>query len=227
MNKNEIVNIEPADRSCYICGRSVEEYKRYFKYSSIQDSFDKENSDLISVLNAENQEYFSQFVDNYGNKYFTFYESLMKLPEGVDELSLEEFRSKPPALLKLFPEITSFDPDLLRYWGMGRMKPKRGGSTIGDFKEYYSQIYNDLKNKRINRDIINTISYHINENETTPPPYLSALMTNYRKVEKSSKRKLPEISFAQKNFSFDTVNQLKISYNYYLCPICRKITKEF
>ena len=53
MKQNETINLKPANERCYICGRSVEEFKKFFKYDTIEDSFETENSDLKFKVNID------------------------------------------------------------------------------------------------------------------------------------------------------------------------------
>lgn len=241
-SKTKSLHFSPKNNSCYICGKSLDEFKTYFNFSSHQVEYETKTG--IAGNEAEDQitYYYNQFVDYYSSQFFEFYELLMKLPDPIDNLNYLNIRSTQERqnLLTMFPELRDFDHQQLKKWGITTMsnisrgkgrkkKGERGNKgNIGAFKALCTEIFHDFKNKVVNREIIKIINRWYMDDDgyaVQKPAFLDPLNENLGKLKETKKQIIPEIVFSEREFSYNTRNQVSITYSYHLCPLCRFILK--
>ena len=241
-SKSKTLQFTPTTSSCYICGKSSDDFKNYFNFHKHQAEFAAQTG--IDGKEAERfiNHYYGQFVDHYSAKFFEFYRQLMELPTPLDHLPYKTIKSEreQQTLQKVFPELSGFDYSQLKTWGITQI-PKimnwtsamlRGErNTVGEFKAFCTEVAHDFKNKVVNRGIIRIITewydgYEKIKDPVNKPECLGLLNENLEKLNEIIQSHQPDIEFSENILTQTAKNQEIITYTYHLCPVCRQICKS-
>ena len=245
-SKPKSLHFTPTTTSCYICGKSLDEFKTYFNFAlhhaeyAARTGIAGKEAEKVLVQN------YNQFVDHYSAPFFKFYKQFMQFPAALDTMPYRTIKleREQHTVQKTFPELRGFDYSQLKTWGMTQIPSKRcwinamqkgEGNTIGDFKVYCTELAYDFKNKVMNRGIIWIINQWYGDQENVDadadadgypvdkPAFLRSLIKNLQKLEEVIQSQQPEIEFSEKKYTQTIKNQETITFTYHLCPVCRHI----